>query len=121
MGFSSTMGPKLRALVEKQLLEDLKHYDLTDLNLKFDWSKSCIEGNDTVYLDGSLENYSGISLYNENDELVADGWMEFIHTESHFIVYWDHLLFRNHHPKEKVEFGIPNHIKEYLKLHNIPY
>lgn len=113
------MGPKLRALVEKQLLEDLKYYDVTDSNLKFDWSNSCIEGSYTEYLDGSLENYSGISLYDKNDELVAEGWMEFIHSEPHFIVYWDHLIFRNHHPKEKTEFGIPKHIQEFINSNNI--
>lgn len=120
LGLSSVMGPKLRELVENQLLEDLKYYDYKSTRLKFDWSDSCIEGSESKYLDGTVENFSGIALYDNENNLVAEGWMEFIHSEPHFIAYWDHLIFKNGHMKEKVEFGIPKHIKEFIKINNIP-
>jgi len=119
LGWSYIMGPKLRNLVENQLIEDLKYYNYNDTDLYFDWSKSCIEGRTTTYLDGSVENFSGISLYNNADELIAEGWMEFIHNENHFKAYWDLLLFKNHHMIEKAEFGIPNHIKDFIAINNI--
>lgn len=45
-GMSGSMGPKLRRLVETQLIDDLKNYGLNNPNLKFDWSESCVEGHD---------------------------------------------------------------------------
>jgi hypothetical protein len=73
LGFSDSMGPKLRRLVEDQLLTDLSHYGIYSANLKFDWSDSCIEGYDATYLDGSLENYSGIAISDTEDNLVVGG------------------------------------------------
>ena len=75
-GLSTSMDTQLRAVVEKHLLEDLYYYSQKE-NLKSDWSESCIEGKDTKYMDGSLENFSGNFLYDNNNNLVADGWMEF--------------------------------------------
>lgn len=89
-GLSKSMGPQLRAPVEKHLLTDLYHYCQKE-NLKFDWSESCIEGKDTNYLDGSLENFSCIFLYDNNNYLVAEGWMEFVHSGDFFIAYWEFL------------------------------
>ena len=112
LNFSSSMGPKLRQLVEKQLLDDLLFYNLETKNLKFDWSESCIEGNDTKYLDGSLENFSGILLYDNNENIIVDGWMEFIHAGDFFIVYWDMLTILQD-KKEILDInkpGIPDHI-----------
>jgi hypothetical protein len=50
LGLSSPMGINLRKLVESQLLQDLINYGIDKLDLKFDWSESCIEGHDTDYL-----------------------------------------------------------------------
>ena len=36
LGFASSMGPKLRQLVEQQLLADLSVYNVDITNLKFD-------------------------------------------------------------------------------------
>jgi len=110
LGYASKMGSKLKFLVEQQLIEDLNNYDFHEEGLKFDWSDSVIEGHYSEYLDGSVENFSGICLYNKLDELIAEGWMDFVHEDDFFVAYWDHLLFRNHHPKEKTEFGIPKHV-----------
>lgn len=112
LGFSKTMGPKLRELVESQLIEDLKFYGIHRKDLKFDWAKSCIEGHDTTYLDGSLENYSGIGVFDSNDNMVADGWMEFVHEEDFFLCYWDHVLTWNNNLMvgKKELFGLPEHI-----------
>jgi len=117
LGFSKTMGPELRRLVEKQLLADLCFYNVVDLDLKFDWSESCIEGNDTEYLDGSLENYSGIAVFDNNDKLVAEGWMEFIHAGKFFLVYWDYLTIMQGDKRVfDKKAGIPNHVWEQIPV-----
>ena len=77
-GFSCTMEPKLTELVQIQLANELNN--LLDMSFKFDfdWSESCVEGHDGMFLDGSLENYSGIILIDKHASTKADGWMEFI-------------------------------------------
>lgn len=106
------MGPQLRALVEKQLLEDLKHYSASPKYLKFDWSESCIEGHDTSFLDGHVENFSGIAIFDDNDELIAEGWMEFVHEGNFFLAYWDYLTIWENDKKvfDKRRPGIPDHV-----------
>ncbi|WP_026908913.1 hypothetical protein [Paucisalibacillus globulus] len=113
-GSSNSMGPKIKSLVEKQLVEDLTHYGIIESQYRFDWSESCIEGHDTEYLDGVVENFSGIKIFNQKDEYIAEGWMEYIHESSQniFLVYWE---FLNHYRsgKEiviKESVGIPLHI-----------
>jgi hypothetical protein len=56
-GYSISMGPNLREFVEEKLLEDLQRYipddaDLDFNKLRFDWSKSCIEGHEPNGLMG---------------------------------------------------------------------
>ncbi len=111
LGLSTKMGPQLRFLVEKQLVDDLHFYSNELFQIKFDWSDSCIEGHGTEYLDGILDNFSGIWLFDVNDNFVAEGWLEFIHEPNFFLVYWDHLEFAA--PRlgnGKLQFGIPPHI-----------
>jgi hypothetical protein len=112
LGFADSMGPKLKSEVENQLIDDLKFYKITKDDLKFDWSESCIEGHVTDFLDGSVENFSGISVFDNSDNLVADGWMEFIHENDFFIAYWEFVSTwdGNKKLKEKKEVGLPNHI-----------
>lgn len=112
LGCADRMGPKLRALVEFQLVADLKHYGIRDGGLKFDWSDSCIEGHRTEHLDGSVENFSGITVYDLENMLIADGWMEFIHEGDFFQAYWEFVRTWNGDQKlkEKKEVGIPAHI-----------
>ena len=111
-GHSEAMGPELRALVEKQLLADLKHYKIELPNLKFDWSNSLVEGHSANYLDGMVENYSGILVLNENNQIVADGWMDFIMEPGFFLAYWAHITTREGKKKlaEKQMPGIPKHV-----------
>lgn len=42
------------------------------------------------YLDGSLDRFSEISIYDDKNEIVADGWMDFEFNEvtNRLIVYW---------------------------------
>jgi hypothetical protein len=112
LGLSTPMGPKLRTLVENDLINDLRHYGVTKLNLKFDWSESCIEGHNTTYLDGQLENYSGISVFDTDEKIIADGWMEFIHRGQFFLAYWEFVTIwdKDKQVFEKKEPGIPEHI-----------
>jgi len=117
LGFSDWMGPKLRAEVERQLLLDLKHYITTEKELFFDWSESCIEGKRIKYLDGEVENFSGISLYDSEDEPILEGWMNFYFKEetNTFIVYWDCLDdLRSGIEIELKDFGIPEHVKKQI-------
>lgn len=111
-GFSALMGPQLRALVETQLIADLASYGRAGSTLKFDWSDSCIEGHNSSYLDGDLENYSGILVFDEHDNLVADGWMEFIHEGDFFLVYWEYVKIWQKCKMifDKAEAGIPDHV-----------
>ena len=112
LGFTDRMGPKLRTIVERQLAEDLKNYKIDKVNLKFDWSESCIEGYRTKYLDGSVENFSGIAVFDSQDNLLAEGWMEFIHDNDFFLTYWEFVTTWDNQKrlKNKREVGIPRHI-----------
>jgi hypothetical protein len=112
LGLSKSMGHRLRTLVENQLISDLQHYGVEKQNLKFDWSESCIEGHDSEYMDGTLENYSGISIFNNHDELIADGWMEFIHRGQFFLAYWEFITIWDKDKKvfEKKTPGMPAHV-----------
>jgi hypothetical protein len=116
LGLSSPMGIDLRKLVESQLLQDLRNYGIDKLDLKFDWSESCIEGHDTHYLKSNVENYSGISIYDKDERLVADGWMEFIHEGDFLITYWEFVqTFDNDKViGKKDKPGIPKHIWDKL-------
>ena len=106
------MGPKLRNLVESQLLEDLKNYRVEKRYLKFDWSQSCIEGHALEYLDGSVENFSSITVFDEQDRVTAEGWMEFVHGGEFFLAFWDLVKTWDGNKKlgEKKQFGIPSHV-----------
>ncbi len=111
MGFGSSMGLMLKELVEKHLTTDLKHYGIKNLQLKFDWSESCIEGSCTNFLDGSIDRFSGIYVFDDTDSLIADGWMEFIHEGDSFLVYWDTVtIYRNGEIISEKKFGLPEHI-----------
>jgi len=110
------MGKKLKSEVERQLSEDLKFYGIIQNEYRFDWSDCCIEGHRTNYLNGAVENFSSIMVFNANDELVADGWMEFIHEDDVFIAYWE-FLDEYQDGQEialKGECGIPLHIYNQL-------
>ena len=77
-GASEIMGPLLRHFVEQQLAEDLTHYKVISKNLYFDWSESCPEGHSIDYLDGVLENFSYVSVFDSSNNLVAEGWLDFV-------------------------------------------
>ena len=113
LGLSISMGPQLRSLVEMQLLADLKVYGVPPDNLKFDWSNSCIEGHDSSFLDGELENFSGISIFN-NNQLIAEGWMDFVHEGTFFLAFWDYLTVWENDAivLDKNKAGIPDHVWE---------
>jgi len=119
LGFSDCMGPILRQEVEKQLLEDLKYYIKINTELKFDWSESCVEGTRIHYLDGEVEDFSSIRLFDLNDQIFVEGWMNFFYEKKFnlFLVYWDILDI---HIGDKVRevknnFGMPEHINNEIK------
>ncbi|NOU99318.1 hypothetical protein [Paenibacillus planticolens] len=112
LSFADCMGIKLKSEVERQLIEDLKWYGIIQSEYRFDWSDCCIEGHRTKYLDGEVENFSSIMVFNANDESVADGWMEFIHEDDVFIAYWE-FVDKYQDGQEialKSACGIPLHI-----------
>jgi len=58
-----------------------------------------------------LENYSGILVFDAQDNLIADGWMDFIDCDNLF-AYWDIVTCWEGTNKlnEKLEFGTPKHV-----------
>jgi hypothetical protein len=120
LGFSDCMGPRLREFVEDQLLIDLKHYmplgpSISASDLCVDWSDSCIEGHRTRWLDGELENFSGIAVLDRSKRLVAEGWMEFIETKTGLEVFWWYLDGGGDLSiQSKSSNGVPQHIWDRL-------
>jgi hypothetical protein len=114
LGLSQCMGDKLRHEVEKQLTADLENYGIVNRSIKFDWSESCIEGKRVNYLDGAVEDFSSIKVFDGNDSFVAEGWMNFIYEGGRnlFIVYWDLLEINNDTGIKSVKdsFGAPQHV-----------
>jgi hypothetical protein len=116
LGDTECMGPMLQAEIEHQLLEDLLHYNVNTENVFFDWSDTSIEGHRTSYLDGEIENWSGISVIDSSGQVIAEGWMEFIHGggDNPLFVFWDYLIIYENGVKRdaKTKSGIPRHIWE---------
>jgi len=106
-GLSSTMGPKLKELVQIQLADELNSLLGMSFKFDFDWSESCIEGHDGMFLDGSLENYSGIILTDKQASIKANGWMDFIQEGSFFLACWDQItVWQNNNEIFSKDFGI---------------
>ncbi len=111
-GAAALMSAELRELVEKQLLAELPHYKIEKQNLKFDWSNSTNEGHQMQHPLGIIASFSGILVLDENNAIVADGWLEFILDGEFFLAYWDHITTRDGKKKlsEKQMPGIPKHV-----------
>jgi hypothetical protein len=116
LNYAESMGPKLRELVESQLIADLKNYKVHDETLKFDWSDSCIEGKHADHLDGTIDRFSGVVVFGPNDELVAEGWMEFVKEGDFFLAYWEYVQTWKGDRKlsEKSTKGLPPWVWEKL-------
>ena len=111
-GAAALMSPELRELVETHLLSELPHYKLDKTNLKFDWAGSANEGHQMQHPVGIIASFSGILVLDENNHVVADGWMDFIMEPDLFLPYWDHITTREGKKKlsEKQMPGIPKHV-----------
>jgi hypothetical protein len=118
LGYSDSMGPRLRAFVEEQLVADLRHYGVSRDDLTFDWSESCIEGHRMTHLDGAFENYSGVQVLGGGGEVVADGWMDFIEGGDGRppVIFWNFLtLVEGGLGREvKNQPGLPQHVWQRL-------
>jgi hypothetical protein len=119
LGFSDCMGPQLRNLVERKLPDDLGNYLLPEnglilSDLRFDWSDSCVEGHRTYWLDGEIENFSGIAIFDLEQNLIAEGWMEFIETEAGLEVFWWFLRGPTLKSQGKESNEVPTHIWDRL-------
>ena len=120
------MGPKLCAVIESQLTRDLRNYRIDATDLKFDWSQCFGAGHSYSYMDGTVENFNRIIVFDANDNLVADGCMDFIANRFFFIAYWD--LVTSWHDgeivREKKEQGMPmsvwRQLPEALMTKHIP-
>jgi hypothetical protein len=113
LGFAEHMGPQLRQLVERQLSQDLKFYEVDQDVVRFDWSDSCVEGHRTTFLDGEVQNVSGVAVFNSEENLIAEGWMEFVHEEDFFLAYWQFVTtwdINGNTLKSKDANGIPHHV-----------
>lgn len=119
LGFSDCMGPELRNFVERKLLDDLSNYLLPEIEashvaLHFDWSDSCIEGHRIAWLDGEIENFSGIAVLDQEQNLLAEGWMEFIETEAGLEVFWWSLHGPALRSPDQLMNEVPRHIWDRL-------
>jgi hypothetical protein len=116
-GYTHHMGPRLRAEVEKQLIDDFRRYAAEQRDdLTIDWSETCPEGHETAYLDGRLENWSDVCIVNAQGETVARGWIDFIHGSGDhpLFVFWYSLRFGANTEDVVRAQGIPQHIWENL-------
>ena len=119
---SALMMPlELKQLIEKQLLADLAFYMNDVTGIKFDWSECIAEGHCAEYLNPAIEDFSDIYIYDNNENLVAKGWMDFIakHDDEFFIAYWKFIKIFDESRKieNKSEATIPIHIWELLPEH----
>lgn len=75
------MGRSLRLEVERQLLADLDHYrpGSSTSGCSIDWSDPCQEGHSTDALGGVLEEMSDVLVRDRDGNLVAEGWLDFVH------------------------------------------
>lgn len=118
LGYTEKMGPNLRREVKRQLLADLRRYEVEKEGFEIDWSETCPEGHTTEYLDGNLENWSGIIVRDPRGAIAAEGWLEFIHGGggNPLFVFWEFLTIYEGDKERKVKQhpGIPIHIWERL-------
>ncbi|HYC84630.1 MAG TPA: hypothetical protein VEB86_05380 [Chryseosolibacter sp.] len=112
----SSMGDKLKEVVESQLAKDLGNYKVLKQSLSFDWSQSYGSGRNATFMDGTIQNFSRIIVFDDGGNLVADGCMDFICNRIFCIAYWDLVTtWRDGHILcEKKEQGIPFHIWKQL-------
>ena len=111
--FSALMEPNLRNKIEEQLSNELmdEEYDLKDDKFKFDWSEIVAEGksSSSIYLDEDIVSFSGINVFNVNDEFVAEGRVGFKYdmSEKFFIAFWEFLTFNLDEPPKPnyTEYG----------------
>lgn len=114
------MGPKLRQFVESKLLLDLNRYmasgsAISSNEVHFDWSESCVEGHRSFWLDGEIENFSNVALFDTNKKMIAEGWMEFIETEVGIEVFWWFLRSGSDYSiQSKISNHVPRHIWDKL-------
>ncbi|MEZ4724242.1 MAG: hypothetical protein R2863_06245 [Candidatus Kapaibacterium sp.] len=64
------------------------------------------------YLDGEFENFSGIEVFNKDKELLADGWMEFIHESKMKSLFIEicYNLEKRKKLKRRRDLRIPKHV-----------
>jgi len=91
------MGPQLLQYVERALVEDLRHYGISDEGLQIDWSDPVQEGHVTRYLDGTLEEMSDVTVLDADGEPLAAGWVDFVHgaPDAPLFVFWLYLSRRD--------------------------
>lgn len=77
---ASLMSDALRRHVERELLNDLAHYRpaAPGETLLFDWSNPCQEGHCVRALDGLLESMSDVAVRDQNGNVIAEGWIDFV-------------------------------------------
>jgi hypothetical protein len=108
------MGKMLQREVESQLLQDLEHYGITTEGVAIDWSEACQEGHCTKTLGGWLESQSCVEAVDSRGEVVAEGWIDFIHggNGNPLFVFWCYLSVVKDGEKieAKRDHNIPAHI-----------
>jgi hypothetical protein len=110
------MGTVLRSEVERQLLVDLDYYrpGSSASGCIIDWSNPCQEGHCTDVLGGVLEEMSDVSVRDPKGNVVATGWIDFVHGGStlplHVFWLFLDLVEGERTTRIKDDVGIPEHI-----------
>jgi hypothetical protein len=120
LGYEDSLGPTLRSEAEKQLLNDLHFYGIASDQCFIDWSEACPEGKIIEFLGGVLENWSEISVDNQDGEMIAFGWIDYLISDDNtsIFIYWKYLtaVHEDGRLEElKVDPSIPRHIVERMK------
>jgi hypothetical protein len=118
---ASLMSDALRRHVERELLRDLAHYRPAQLGggLTVDWSNPCQEGHCVKSLGGLLESMSDVAVRDQNGNVIADGWVDFVRAGSNPpFVFWLflHVVDENGARSVKETNEIPAHV--WLRLPN---
>ncbi len=95
MVHSDLMVPKLRQLVEQQLLADLRCYGIERTDIKFDWSFTTFQDLDDCSSKAEIESLMGVYVYDAADEddndCIAAGEVKVLRAGEFIFAYWDFL------------------------------
>lgn len=103
------MTTKLRAEMERQLLECASYYGITGDDLRIDWSEAVPENHAMFLWDDWIEDESEIGIVTAQGERIAGGWTKWFYGYPDSLSVWWYLLYArtDGKPKQIVHDGLP--------------